>query len=141
MKFPRYVAGRYEPQENILHLWSANPIVLKDVETLQQFFAEVTQWIKNCPTSPYLLTDFTGLEIAVELTAQYAEQVKVFRPLVLGIFRFGMTEDLNGRFTTMAVRMGNMKNSAASNIYPDEAAARKAIRQFGQTNQPTSVKS
>lgn len=129
----KYVFGRYDPQENILQLYHPNPMVLNSTSILTEFFKEVTYWIKSCPTKPYLLVNYTNVDISVEMTNQYAEELKKYRPLVLGVVRYGISDSLSGRFTAMAVRMGNMRTAANSNIYPDEASARAALQQLKQS--------
>lgn len=133
MQQTRYVVGRYDPEENILHLWHPNPTFLNTPEILKDFFNEVTFWLRSCPTRPYLLVNYANVDITVDLTTEYSRQVKIYHPMVLGVFRYGISASLNGSFTTMTVRMGNMKNSMASNLYPDETSARAAIRKQKQT--------
>lgn len=126
----KYITGVYEETDNILHLWCVSPVNLNRADLLEAFFGETRQWVKSCPVKPCLLTNFNSLEIGVDLTTEYARQVKLLQAMVLGVFRYGLSEDLSGRFTSMAVRMGNMKNSSSSNIYSDEVTARRAIQQF-----------
>ena len=124
----KYVVGSYEAEENILHLTHPRPIVLNTPEVMEDFFREVIYWIRTCPVKPYLLVDYTNVDIAVDITQEYTRQLRNYRPLVLEVFRFGLSNDLNGSFTSMAVRMGNMKSATSSNIYPNEEAARQALR-------------
>lgn len=133
MKQTKYVVGRYEPEDNILHLWHPNATTLNTPEALKEFFQEVTFWLSTCPNRPYLLVNYANVDIAVDLTMEYSQQVKKYHPMVLEVFRYGISDSLSGSFTTMTVRMGNMKNAFASNLYSSEAAARAAIAQQKQT--------
>jgi hypothetical protein len=136
MQQTKHIAGRYEADQNILHLWHPNPIILNSAALLEEFFKEVALWIKSCPTRPYLLVNYTNVEISVDLTAEYAQQVKNYHPFVLGAFRYGVSEDLAGRFTAMTIRMGHMRIATTSNLFPDELSARQAIALVRQSNLP-----
>jgi hypothetical protein len=59
------------------------------------------------------------------MTEAYARSVGVFKGRVLGVFRYGMSQDALGHFTAVAVRMDNL--AAPSNIFDSEHAARAAI--------------
>jgi hypothetical protein len=124
----KYVVGIYEAEENILHLSHPKPIMLNTPQVMEDFFREVMYWIRSCPVKPYLLVNYTNVEIAVDITQEYSRQLRNYRPMVLEVYRYGLSHDLTGSFTTMAVRMGNMKSATNSNIYPDEATARQALR-------------
>lgn len=125
----KYVTGKYDEEENILWLSHPKPITLNTPTVMEEFFREVTYWIQSCPTKPYLLVDYNNLEIAVDITWEYAQQLRNYRPLVLSVYRYGLSTNLSGSFTAMAVRMGNLKSSTSSNIYQDEATARQAIQE------------
>lgn len=124
----KYVVGSYEAEENILHLTHPRQLVLNTPQIMEEFFREVIYWIKACPVKPYLLVDYTNVDIAVDITQEYTRQLRNYRPMVLEVFRYGLSNDLSGSFTSMAVRMGNLKSATSSNIYPSEEAARQALR-------------
>jgi hypothetical protein len=70
--------------------------------------------------------DYANLAISAELTREYASQVRLYRPLVAGTFRYNLSADTEGVLTKVAVLVANR---ADANIFPDEASARVAIRQ------------
>ena len=80
--------------------------------------------IEACPQTPYLLVDYTNLEISVEMTDEYTEQLRIYKPKVRGVFRYGLSEDMTGKLTTVAIRLGN---KADANIFANEADARAAL--------------
>ncbi len=127
MEQTKYVKAYYEPEENIIRMVHPIPINLNSAAIIAEFFREVTYWLQSCPTKPYLLVDYTNLEVAVNMTDEYSAQLRNYRPMVLGVFRYGVSSDLNGSFTTMTIRLGNMRSASSSNIYPDEASARQAL--------------
>ncbi len=133
MNQTRYVIGRYEAEENILALWHPQPLVLNELNLIEEFFKEVNYWLESCPTKPYLLVNYANVNIAVDMTPEYSRQIKAYRPMVLNVFRYNISDDLQGSFTAMAIRMGNLKTSTSSNIYPDETSARQAIKQARQS--------
>jgi hypothetical protein len=119
------VEGSYDPLENILHLWFPKPVQLTDERTVVAFFDEVVRdWIAPCPTKPYLLVNYANLYISASLADAYAKNIGAFQSLLLGTFRYAVAPN----FTGVAVALGNLKLSAAPNIFPDEASAREAIR-------------
>jgi hypothetical protein len=121
----KQTAGTYDAHENILHLWYPNRVELTDEAAVRGFFDEVLiQWIRPCPTRPYLLVNYANVTIASNLVDPYAQSIRSIQPMVLGTFRYGVPPD----FTGVAVAIGNMRLSSRANIFPDEASARAAIR-------------
>jgi hypothetical protein len=122
-----YVLGAYEREDNVLHTWHPQPITLDDPFTVERFFREVKRLIESCPERPYMLVNYAGLAISPEMMSAYQAQLKTYRPLVLGVFRYGIAEGVGGTLTGVTVRLAN---KAEANIFPDEAAAREAIRKL-----------
>jgi hypothetical protein len=120
-----YVLGVYERENNILHTWHPNPIVLDDPFTIERFFREVRRLIEACPEPPYNLVNYAGLSISPEMMGAYQAQLKTYRPMLRGVFRYGIAEGVQGTLTGVTVRLAN---KAEANIFPDEATAREAIR-------------
>jgi hypothetical protein len=108
-----------------LHLWYSRRAQLTDEATVAEFFEEVEAlWIRPCPAKPYLLVNYANVMLAANMAAVYAARIQRFRPLVIETFRYAVAPD----FTGVAVALGTMKLAAKANIFPDEAAARHAIR-------------
>jgi hypothetical protein len=125
----KYTEGKYEVEENILHLWYPRRVELTDESRLKVFFDEVlTDWIRPCPQRPYLLVNYAGVTIASNLASAYAGNIQRVKPLVVATFRYGVPPD----FTGVAVAIGNLQLSAPANIFADEASARDAIRRAKQ---------
>jgi hypothetical protein len=121
--------GRYEPAENILHVWYPRPVYLSDESVIERFFYEtLTRWIEPCPKVPYLLVNYANVSLRPDCAAAYARNIQGFQRLVLGTFRYGLGHDAQGSFTAVAVRLGNMALAAPPNIFRDEVQAREAIR-------------
>jgi hypothetical protein len=121
----KLVAGEYESDENILHLWFPRCIELADEEGIRAFFGEVmTDWIQPCPSKPYLLVNFGNLHIRPNLAAAYAENISRFQSMLSGTYRYGVPPS----FTGVAVALGNLQLAARANIFVDEHGAREAIR-------------
>ena len=119
------IAGAYDPLQNILHLWFPKAVHLVDGDTVGEFFDEVVRdWIAPCQTRPYLLVNYANLHIAANLADEYATSLASFQAMLLGTFRYGVAPN----FTGVAVALGNLKLAAGANIFPDEEAAREAIR-------------
>ncbi len=124
-------AGAYEADENILHLWFPQRVELHDEEKVRQFFDEVIDdWIKPCPKTPYLLVNFGNLHIRPNMAEAYSKNIARFQPMLLGTFRYNVPAS----FTGVAVALGNLKLATPANIYPDERAARDAIRAAKEGN-------
>jgi len=121
----KITAGAYESNENILHLWYPQRVDLIDEPAVRRFFDEVsTDWIKPCPSPPYLLVRYANVHIRADMAEAYAKNIGRFQTLLLGTFRYGVPAS----FTGVAVALGNLKLAAPANIFPDEESARKAIR-------------
>jgi hypothetical protein len=126
---PKLVAGAYDRAENILHLWFPSPVRLDNDLSVAQFFQEVIDdWIAPRPQKAYLLVNFENLHIAAAMASSYADNIRKFQPLLLGTFRYNVREDIVGRFTRMAVTLGNVALAAPSHLFATEADARQAIR-------------
>jgi len=54
----------------------------------------------------------------------YQTQLQSYRPMVRGVFRYGIAEGVHGTLTGVTVRLANRLEA---NIFPSEAAARAAI--------------
>jgi hypothetical protein len=119
------IQGKYEPAEGILHLSHPEPTTLSDPQAVEGFFQEVARLIRRCPQPPYLLVDYTNLDIVVDMTRAYANQVRAYRSLVKGVYRYNLSASTEGVLTKVAVLLANKSDA---NIYPDEASARAAIR-------------
>jgi hypothetical protein len=121
----KQVAGRYERENNTLHLWFPRPVNLDNADLVSTFFDEVIEdWINKSPGKFYLLVNYTNLHIAPQQLAAYAENIGRFQHRLLGTFRYSVSND----FTGVAVSLGNVRLHAPANIFPDEASAREAIR-------------
>src|SRR5262245_24640365 len=120
-----FVKGEYEPADNILRLWHPQPMTLNQPAIIEQFFAEVVALIRNCPTRPFLLMNYTHLQIAAEMTQSYAAQVKAYRHLSADVFRYNLSADTEGVLTKVAILVANRTDA---NIFPDERSARDANR-------------
>jgi len=119
------IKGNYEPEERVLHLRHTRPTTLADPKAVAEFFREVSRLIRQCPQRPYLLVDYTNLDIAVEMTRKYADQVKAYRGTVEGVYRYNLSAGTEGVLTKVTVLLAN---KSEANIFPDEASARAAIR-------------
>jgi len=120
----KQVAGQFEPNNNILHLWFPSTVRLRDTASVVAFFDEVVRdWIDKTPGRFYLLVNYGNLHIAASVADAYAENIKRFQHRLLGTFRYGISPD----FTGVAVSLGNLRLRAPPNLFPDEAAARAAI--------------
>jgi hypothetical protein len=121
----KHTAGAYETSENILHLWFPRRVELIDEESVRAFFDEVVDdWIKPCPTRPYLLVNFGNLHIRPNLAEAYANRIGRFQAMLLGTFRYGVPAS----FTGVAVALGNLRLAAPAHMFPDERSAREAIQ-------------
>ncbi len=122
----KQVAGRFELDQNILHLWFPEPVVLRDADSVTAFFDEVVDdWIANAPDQVYLLVNYENLHIAGRVADSYSANIRRFQHKLLGTFRYGIPAD----FTGVAVSLGNMQLHAPANLFADEASARAAIDQ------------
>ena len=119
-----FVTGTYDAKENVLRLSHPHPVTLGDPVTVEQFFEEVSRIIADCHAQPYLLVDYTNLEISANMTQEYARQVKAYRPGVRGVYRYNLSGNTEGVLTQVAVLIANRQDA---NIFPDEAAARAAM--------------
>jgi hypothetical protein len=118
------IAGQYEANLNILHLWFPSPILLRDVDAVTALFDEaISDWIEPTPGRFYLLVNYENLHIAGRVADCYASNIKRFQPKLLGTFRYGIPAD----FTGVAVSLGNLRLQAPANLFENEAAARAAI--------------
>lgn len=118
-------AGAYEASENILHLWFPHRVELVDERAVRLFFDEViNDWIKPCPTEPYLLVNFRNLHIRPNMAEAYANNIARFQSMIRGTYRYGVPAS----FTGVAIALGNLRLAARANIFPDERSARSAIR-------------
>lgn len=118
------ISGSYDPEQNVLHLWFPERIVLGDAATVAEFFREVTHdWIDRCPKPPYLLVNYENLHILPAATQDYAANIAGFQSKIIATFRYGVSADLTG----VAVSMGNLMVSRPANVFLDEASARAAI--------------
>ena len=120
-----FVVGEYDAAESVLHIRHPGPVNLDNAERITAFFAEVRGLIESCSEPPYLLVDYANLEISVDMQNEYADQLKLYRRKVRGVFRYGLSEDMAGRLTGVAVRLGNRLDA---NIFEDEATARAALQ-------------
>jgi hypothetical protein len=127
------IRGKYDPQGRILHLMHTQPTLLADPKAVAEFFREVSRLIRKCPKRPYLLVDYTNLDIAVEMTREYANQVKAYRRQVEGVYRYNLSASTEGVLTKVAVLLANKSDA---NIFPDEASARAAIRRARAPESP-----
>ena len=85
----------------------------------------MVELLKRCPRPPYLLVDYTNFAIAAAMTHVYASQVKAYRHLAAGVFRYNLSPDTEGVLTKVAVLVANRTDA---NVFPDEQSARDAIR-------------
>jgi hypothetical protein len=119
------MAGEFERDHNILHIWFPEPLNLATREQVERFFSDAQrEWIDPTPGPFYLLVNYTNLTIDPAVTEAYAKAIKKFQHKLLGTFRYRVTDQL----TATAVRLGNMRMSKASRIYASESEAREAIR-------------
>lgn len=129
----KFTSGRYEPEQNILHLWFPERVVLTDSKTVEAFFREVTHdWIDRCPQPPYLLVNYKNLHILPAATQGYAANISGFQSKIMATFRYAVSADLTG----VAVSMGNLMLSRPAHVFSDEAEARAAIAAFKQRRAP-----
>lgn len=129
----KFTSGRYDPGQNILHLWFPERVVLTDSATVEAFFREVTHdWIDRCVRPPYLLVNYKNLHILPAATQSYATNIAGFQPKIIATFRYAVSADLTG----VAVSMGNLMLSRPANVFSDEAEARAAIAAFKQHQAP-----
>jgi hypothetical protein len=119
----KITAGKYEAVENILHLWFPRHVVLADEEAIRAFSDEVlVDWIQPCPIMPYLLVNFSNLEIRPNMAGVYAKHIGRFESLLLGTYRCGVHPSKIGVVMALSTERG-----ARANIFPDERSAREAI--------------
>jgi len=122
----KQVAGQFDKEENILHLWFPAPVNLVDMASVTTFFDEVvSDWIDVTPGQFYLLVNYANLHIAAAVSSAYGESIKRFHDRLLGTFRYAVSQD----FTGVAVSLGNMQLQAPANMFSSESVARAAIRQ------------
>jgi hypothetical protein len=120
----KQVAGRFEQDQETLHLWFPAPVVLRDVDSVTAFFDEVVaDWIDPARGLFYLLVNYENLHIATPMADCYAANIERFQSRLLGTFRYGIPAD----FTGIAVSLGHLKLEAPANLFPDEVSARAAI--------------
>src|SRR5215471_16971678 len=113
----RQVAGRYEPGNNILHLWFPDPVMLTTKESVETFFSEViADWVQPISNRFYLLVNYTNLRIHASMADAYAEATGRFQHKVLGTFRY----NIDSPFTGLAVSLGTFQLKARSNIFQSE---------------------
>ena len=125
----KFTSGKYDPAENILHLWFPERVVLTDSATVEEFFREVTHdWIDRCPRPPYLLVNYKNVQILPAATQDYAANIAGFQSKIIATFRYAVSADLTG----VAVSMGNLMLSRPANVFANEAEARAAIAAFKQ---------
>jgi hypothetical protein len=125
----KQVAGKYEEDDRILHLWFPQPVQLRDPASLSEFFDEVIRdWIDPTPGKFYLLVNYTNLHIGAHVADAYANAIGRFQHRLLGTFRYNLDKD----FTGVAVGLGNLQLKMSANVFPDEASARAAIHQAKQ---------
>jgi hypothetical protein len=130
------VCGTYDAKENILRLRHPAPVVLSDRATMEEFFREVSHIIAACAAPPWLLVDYTNLEISADMTLEYASHVKSYRPAVRGVYRYKLSNSTEGVLTQVAVLIANKRDA---NIFPDEATALAALRQARDTERPAKL--
>jgi hypothetical protein len=119
------IRAKYEPEEGILHLSHPEHTTLADPKAVAAFFRQVARLIRRCPQPPYLLVDYANLDIAVDMTREYANQVRAYRGTVKGVYRYNLSSGTAGVLTKVAVLLANKSDA---NIYGDEASARAGIR-------------
>ncbi len=136
----RFIDWVYESDKNILHIWHPSHVMLGEPNILGEFIKELTQVIKSCPIHPFLLVNFSNLEIDVSITDDFGRAIKAYRPYVIEIFRYGVPKNPKGIYTAAAVKMGNALNSVTITFYPGEAEARQAIADYKPAEQNTSNK-
>lgn len=125
----KLVAGNYEREENILHLWFPEPVDLRDESTVEAFFDEVVgDWISLLSGKAYLLVNYRNLRIRPDQVEAYAKNLKKFQPSLYGTFRYGFEPDATGHFTGVTVTLGNMKLASPAQIFATEAAARDSVK-------------
>ncbi len=121
----KQVAGRYDADENVLWLWFPGEVRLRQPEDVAAFFDEVAHdWIDSLPGRAYLMVNYANLHIAPSVGKEYAAGMGRFHEKLIGAFRYNVASD----FTDTAIALGNLKLRAPANIFPDEAAARDALR-------------
>jgi hypothetical protein len=117
--------GVYEQDTNILHLWYPEPVILDTPAKIAAFFEHViADFIQGLPQKPYLLVSFDHVRVPPTMTEAYADGIKKVKPLVIATYRYAMPAN----YTGVAVSLANARISSHANIFPDEAAARAAIR-------------
>ena len=94
----KQVEGRFDANENVLHLWFPRTVRLTDAESVKVFFDEVVKdWIETAPGRFYLLVSYENLHIAAQVAADYAKNIQRFQHRLLGTFRYGVPGDFTGR--------------------------------------------
>lgn len=120
----KLVQGRFEPDQNILHLWFPEPVRLTDADTVKAFFDEVVRdWIEPTPGRFYLLVNYEKLHIAAQVAVDYGRNIERFQHRLLGTYRYSVPGD----FTGVAVSLGNLQLKSRANMFENESAAREAI--------------
>lgn len=126
LKQVSHVIGyRYERGENILKMWTKELVRMIEPTVVRRFYEDCAVVIAHCPTKPWLLVDFSKVELSVAMAHEYARGIGLLKPLVIETFRFGAHQ---GDFITTAIRLGATQISTRSNIFADEASARAAIK-------------
>jgi hypothetical protein len=124
----KYSEGVYEAGQNILHLWYPHAIQLADEATIEEFFDEsLREWIAPCPTPPYLLVNYANVLMRPDMAESYARNIQRLKGRILGTYRYGIDPDAHGLFTSVAVRLGNLRITEPAHIFESEKAARAAI--------------
>src|SRR5690349_2682836 len=110
------IAGNYDPDENVLHMWYPRRVELNDEASVREFFEEVLRdWVKPCPRKPYALIDYRNVQIAPAMASVYAASVEKMRPWLLGTYRYVLAPD----FTGVTVALGNLRLQEDAHIFPD----------------------
>ena len=119
------VSGAYEAEDGVLRLWHPGRAVLDSAAQVKQYFEEIGRLIASCPSPPWLLIDYANVEVRREVTQEYVEKARAYRPLVRDVHRFGVSEATEGVLTRVAILLAT---GVDANIFPDEASARAALR-------------
>lgn len=128
----KMIDGRYEPADNVLHLWCNERVDLKDPAAVDLFFREImNDWVDRYGrvNKPYLLFNFANLHISTQVSEIYSEHLRKHRARLAGVYRYGVAKD----FTGVAVSLGNLKAADKANLFPDEHSARAAIKKARAT--------
>lgn len=120
----------YDPASNVLHFWFPKGVELTTEERIDAFSDAGLACAKACTKKPYLLIEYSRIYLVPELAPYYARSILRMKDAVVDAYRYGLPMgDPMRVHISASVRSATAKGFGRSNFYPDEGAARAAIKQ------------